>query len=536
MQLNTKTKYVIIYLFFSTAMFGSMIMGAFNVRHTLEINNVQRLEDLLTNAEHTIATLEQKVISGELDESKAKQLASELMQSYAYSDNEYIWMTDENFVFLAAPLDPQIIGQSFESIVGAEAKNHILSNLTMAGKVITYSWFTTRENITTEVKSIAVKTKDWNWYLGSGVQEKKVNDTFHLFLIEGLVIGFIVNLFIGIVMFFAVRKYNKTLGNEPDIILDVIDRISRGDLTHINNINSNHVGIYGRILDMAKNIKELVTDINQLTLELSESSHHLSSSAHTMNISMKAQTDQLGQAAVATDQVVVSIDEVTKSAVQATNSALEVNSTSAHCIDTIGHMNRDMQALALNIKDVAKVITNLQVKTDNIGSILDVIRSIADQTNLLALNAAIEAARAGESGRGFAVVADEVRLLASRTQDSTAQISNMIIELQNEAIKSVTLMQSNSDEAHKIAENTVTTQNTVGSIFEAVAIIQTMNSQISASTEEQLVATSSVNQLIAEINVVAKENASDVDTTERQSERLELMADNLTAIVNRFKL
>lgn len=56
------------------------------------------------------------------------------------------------------------------------------------------------------------------------------------------------------------------------------------------------------------------------------------------------------------------------------------------------------------------------------------------------------------------------------------------------------------------------------------------------STEEQLVATLSVNQLIAEINVVAKENASDVDTTERQSERLELMADNLTVIVNRFKL
>ncbi|MGF1808198.1 methyl-accepting chemotaxis protein, partial [Aliivibrio sifiae] len=184
----------------------------------------------------------------------------------------------------------------------------------------------------------------------------------------------------------------------------------------------------------------------------------------------------------------------------------------------------------------AKVIGNLQIKTENIGSILDVIRSIADQTNLLALNAAIEAARAGESGRGFAVVADEVRLLASRTQDSTAQISNMIIELQDEAIKSVTLMQSNSDDAHQIAEKTVNTQNTVSSIFESVAIIQTMNSQISASTEEQLVATSSVNQLITEINAFAKENASDVDATERQSERLGLMADNLTAIVSRFKL
>ncbi|MDD9156482.1 cache domain-containing protein [Aliivibrio sp. S4TY2] len=136
MHLNTTTKYVIIYLIFSAAMFGSIIMGAYNVRYTLETNNVTRLENLLTNAKNTIATLEQKVVTGELDESKAKRLASELMQSYAYSDNEYIWMTDENLVFLAAPLDPQIIGQSFESIVSHEAKSHILSNLTVAGRLL----------------------------------------------------------------------------------------------------------------------------------------------------------------------------------------------------------------------------------------------------------------------------------------------------------------------------------------------------------------------------------------------------------------
>ncbi|WP_300177413.1 methyl-accepting chemotaxis protein [uncultured Aliivibrio sp.] len=301
-------------------------------------------------------------------------------------------------------------------------------------------------------------------------------------------------------------------------------------------MSSEHEGIYGRVLEMARNIKKMVTEINQLTIELSESSHRLSSSSHTMNVSMRAQTDQLGQAAVATNQVVISIDEVTQSAIQASDSALDVNNTSTHCISTIGSLNNDMQALAVNIRNVSKVIGNLQVKTDNIGSILDVIRSIADQTNLLALNAAIEAARAGESGRGFAVVADEVRLLASRTQESTAQISTMIAELQNEAVTSVTLMQSNSDDAHQIAEKTIITQDTVKSIFDAVSVIQTMNSQISVSTEEQLAATSSVNQLIVEINRCAKENALDVDATEMQAERLGSMADNLTTIVSRFKI
>ncbi|OCH40928.1 chemotaxis protein [Aliivibrio fischeri] len=536
MQFNTKSKYFIIYVIFSAAMFGSIIMGAYNVRFTLETNNVTRLENLLTNAKNTIATLEEKVATGELSEIEAKRLASELMQSYAYSDNEYIWMTDEKLNFLAAPLDPQIIGKHFSDIVSKEAETHIINNLTVAGQVITYSWFTTRENVTTEVKSIAVKTKLWNWYLGSGVQEKKVNDTFKAFLFEGLTIGVVVNLFIGLVMFFAVRKYNKTLGNEPDVILNVIDRISRGDLSHLPEKSIENVGIYGRILDMASNIKNLVNDITVLTKELSDSSHHLSASSQTMNVNVKTQTEQLEQAAVATDQIVVSVNEVTKSAVQATDSALTVNSTSADCISTIGDMNNDMQQLAGNIKGVAGVIGNLQVETENIGSILDVIRGIADQTNLLALNAAIEAARAGESGRGFAVVADEVRLLASRTQDSTAQISEMIAGLQDEAVKSVNLMQSNSDEAHTIAEKTVVAQNTVNSIFESVSVIQTMNSQISASTEEQLVATTNVNQLITDINMFAKDNLTDVESTAQQAEKLGSMADDLTRIVNRFKL
>jgi len=250
----------------------------------------------------------------------------------------------------------------------------------------------------------------------------------------------------------------------------------------------------------------------------------------------KKQTVETEQVATAMNEMSSTVQEVARNAGQAANAATdadrEASSGKAVVVGTIDAINE----LANDVDQSADVIEALKAESQNIGTVLDVIKGIAEQTNLLALNAAIEAARAGEQGRGFAVVADEVRTLAQRTQKSTNEIQTMVEALQNGANKAVQVMGESRGRAKGTVEQAAHAGESLESIVRAVATITDMNNQIASAAEEQSAVAEEINRSVVSIQQVSHETASGAEQTEASSSELSQLGAQLQQLVAQFKV
>ena len=202
----------------------------------------------------------------------------------------------------------------------------------------------------------------------------------------------------------------------------------------------------------------------------------------------------------------------------------------------INQATAQIQELSTQLELAGETIHQLEQDTESITTILDVIRGISEQTNLLALNAAIEAARAGEQGRGFAVVADEVRALASRTQESTEEISQMIEKLLSGSHQAVDVTTVCRDQAKKAVEQANTVRSTLDAITESVSEISDMSNQVATATEEQAAVSEEINRNIVRIEEMSGSIVERISQLSNSSDSLTGEANALNTIVTHFKV
>jgi methyl-accepting chemotaxis protein len=215
-----------------------------------------------------------------------------------------------------------------------------------------------------------------------------------------------------------------------------------GDLTkRIEKTSNDELGDvvdwFNQFVDKLHNsISDVVKAIKPLT-SLSSDLGNLTSETLEISANQNRATEEV---ALVVDEMVSSVQAVSSNASSASEAAKQADKAAKDGREIVDRTVSSINGLAEEVERAGEVIRKLEADTENVGTILDVIKGIAEQTNLLALNAAIEAARAGEQGRGFAVVADEVRTLASRTQDSTQEIQKVIEKLQTAARSAVDVM------------------------------------------------------------------------------------------------
>lgn len=322
------------------------------------------------------------------------------------------------------------------------------------------------------------------------------------------------------------------------LAVDFAKKLADGDLSiQVGKTSEDEMGMLLNAVQMAASrLNRMMITITRASEELASSSQELAVVTEQTTSGIMSQEEETEQVATAINQMTATVAEVANNAAQASDSAHVAANEAENGAKIVNNTVNSIDTLAQIVNDSSDNVHHVEQEVLNISSILNVIKEIADQTNLLALNAAIEAARAGEAGRGFAVVADEVRSLASRTQNSTSEIEQIIVQLQQGTQVAVDSMKQGAVQVDECVDLARRTSAALNSITEAVDVIAEMNIQIASASEEQRSVSESINQNIINVKHVAEENAAAADQTRASSTDIARLASELKTLVEEFTL
>ncbi|ASU23384.1 chemotaxis protein [Vibrio qinghaiensis] len=479
-----------------------------------------------------------------------KAAAKAILKSMRFESDGYFFAYDSQGINTLHAINPALEGKNLYDLKDNNGVP-VIAGLIQASKTgdgfLYFSWHKPTINAQAPKLGYAEYLSKWDWVLGTGIyiddidaqvaefkalrDEQRLEQTWSNIGLSllGLIITIIV---VSMLVTRGVAPLQHVVASLQDVAA------GEGDLTARLKVES-----HDEVGDVAKAFNAFMDKLHPLIKDIRSSAQEVQSAASDLDKQTTQSSQKMSSHCLETDKVVAAVTEMSATArevannTNATSQAIEsANSQINEARDEVNSAIEGISELVKEVNLTSEAILELSQRTEQITKVLNVIGEIAEQTNLLALNAAIEAARAGEQGRGFAVVADEVRSLASRTQNSTQEIGEMLKALHQGVSKAVNSMKVSQQRGETTAQESIHIKESLAGISVAVSTIQDMGIQTASAAEQQSTVAEDINQNLVAIQQIVNQLSDNLQHSEAISTRLAQSGQQMGSLVSHFKL
>ena len=478
--------------------------------------------------------------AGSLSRDAAQQQALQVISKMRYDQGDYFWINDLRPFMVMHPTNPKLDGKDLSAIKdpdGVAIFNEMVTLAKTQGSGnLAYRWPKPGADEPVAKTSYVQLFEPWGWVIGSGVYIDDMQAEFQAQVWKASVAG----LTIALIMVVLVRLIARSIARPLKEAVQAMANIASGESDLTRSLDT-----HGRdeVTELARHFNTFTTKLRTVirhlqatATALEQSSTQIGNDATQAQQRCQQQASQMDQVATAINEVTYAVQEVAKNAEHAAGEMRGAQTQAELGQQNIDSSLKQIDQLSITIDQAVEVIRTLATQSSGIGSVLEVIRSIAEQTNLLALNAAIEAARAGEQGRGFAVVADEVRLLAQRTQKSTAEIQTMIESLHKHSEAAVNVIASSSRASAQTIEQATGAGLSLTNIGQALSKLNDLNASIASATLQQAHVVEDINHNVTLAAGLSQSTAQAAEQSSLASVHLRELSVQLNGLLRQFKV